>query len=386
MNYRVECLTPTLAGDGSALSPIDYMVWKDQVNVLNQRRIFTLLAKGPRLDSYLTQIKKDEKLEFATWGGFAQNYAERRIAFEDPVYAGYWQKLRAEYCHIPTFARATGGPILPGSVIRGALRTAVVASRANHQTLAAVEAAFEGDRPPRRPGETAEHHALGRSTHDPMKAFAIGDSDPVDLGVFQIHMLRTATLVEAKGASPGVAKYGLGWRMAPRGSVESRRIEDSTAAFAEMAVPGAVFQGRWTERAFYANPEIARTLGFRLTLRKLVEAANESAEILLNAHAGFASFTGLAPLAATIEQLRERLAGARQSGDACLLNIGWAAGLLAKTAFPNPEEEGYRNVLAHSPHYSRAAKSGFPFPKTRRIVFRNNQPATLAGWVLLEVG
>ena len=40
MKYRVVCKTPTLVGDGHKLSPIDYMVWKDQVNVLDQTRIF----------------------------------------------------------------------------------------------------------------------------------------------------------------------------------------------------------------------------------------------------------------------------------------------------------------------------------------------------------
>ena len=75
MNYRLTCLTPTLVGDGQRLSPIDYMVWKDHVNVLDQWRIFRLLAKGPRLESYLTQLKKADKLDFASWGGFAQNYA-----------------------------------------------------------------------------------------------------------------------------------------------------------------------------------------------------------------------------------------------------------------------------------------------------------------------
>ena len=57
MKYRVTCLTPTLVGDGQKLAPIDYMVWKDHVNVLDQRRIFRLLAKGPRLEGYLAQLK-----------------------------------------------------------------------------------------------------------------------------------------------------------------------------------------------------------------------------------------------------------------------------------------------------------------------------------------
>ena len=62
MRYRLTCLTPTLVGDGRKLSPIDYMVWKDHVNVLDQWRIFRLLAKGPRLEGYLAQLKKADKL------------------------------------------------------------------------------------------------------------------------------------------------------------------------------------------------------------------------------------------------------------------------------------------------------------------------------------
>ncbi len=68
--YKLSVLTPTLVGDGQRLSPIDYMVWRDQVNVLDQTRIFKLLARGPRLEGYLTQLRRAEKLDFASWGGF----------------------------------------------------------------------------------------------------------------------------------------------------------------------------------------------------------------------------------------------------------------------------------------------------------------------------
>jgi len=43
-------------------------------------------------------------------------------------------------------------------------------------------------------------------------------------------------------------------------------------------------------------------------------------------------------------------------------------------------------LAAEVPLYSRALSTGLPFPKTRRIVFLENQPATLPGWVALEVG
>src|SRR5450631_2374511 len=129
MKYRVTCLTPTLVGDGQKLAPIDYMVWKDHVNVLDQRRIFRLLAKGPRLEGYLAQLKKADKLDFASWGGFAQNFAGRRIAFEHSSCSGIWERARGESLFIPTFHSGYSGPFLPGSALKGALRTGLVYSR-----------------------------------------------------------------------------------------------------------------------------------------------------------------------------------------------------------------------------------------------------------------
>src|SRR6266568_7795769 len=126
MKYRVTCLTPTLVGDGNRLAPIDYMVWRDQVNVLDQNRIFRLLAKGPRLEGYLSQLKKADELDFASWGGFAQNYSGRRIPFEHASSAQYWERASGESLNIPTFASGASGPYLPGAAIKGVLRTGML--------------------------------------------------------------------------------------------------------------------------------------------------------------------------------------------------------------------------------------------------------------------
>src|SRR6185437_4052164 len=126
VKYRITCLTATLVGDGQKLAPIDYMVWKDHVNVLDQRRIFRLLSKGPRLEGYLEQLRKSDKLDFASWGGFAQNFAGRRIPFEHPSSIQVWDRAHAENLFIPTFATSPSGPYLPGTAIKGALRTGML--------------------------------------------------------------------------------------------------------------------------------------------------------------------------------------------------------------------------------------------------------------------
>src|SRR6478672_11254676 len=109
MKYKVTALTPLLVGDGQELAPIDYMVWKDQVNVLDQPRIFKLLSRGPRLDGYLAQLRRADKLDFASWGGFAQNFSERRIPFENAESTVIWNAASSELLFIPTFATSPAG-------------------------------------------------------------------------------------------------------------------------------------------------------------------------------------------------------------------------------------------------------------------------------------
>ncbi len=382
MRYRITCLTPLLVGDGHRLAPIDYMVWKDQVNVLDQRRIFRLLAKGPRLEGYLAQLKKADKLDFASWGGFAQNFADRRIPFEHPSSTTYWEKAHGESLFIPTFLSGPEGPYLPGSTIKGALRTGMLFSRWCNGAPPHFDRLNQGDRVPRRPGEQAEEQALGSGPFSFMRAVSVADSDPVSVGTLKLYLLRVSTL-----QARGTGRYELGWKQAPRGAVPGSQPAESTPIFAEMAAPGTTFEGLWREKAFLAQPEIARALRWRepVDSARILAAANAYAARLLAVQKQYAVWAGLSLLQRNIEQLEGRLAELSAAGRACLLCMGWGSGLLAKTGWLETEAEGYRRALQQVPLYSKALATGLPFPKTRRIVFLGNQPAALPGWAQLQI-
>ena len=384
MKYRVTALTPTLVGNGDKLSPIDYMVWRDQINVLDQPRIFRLLSKGPRLEGYLTQLHKATKLDFASWGGFAQNYADRRIPFEDTAYAPYWERAQAESLSIPTFATAIDGPFLPGAAIKGALRTAYVFAYMKPSAMKEVAAKVTGDRPSRHPAEHLESQAAGSGGSDRMRVISVADSGVRSRDAFRVYMLRLATLT-----ARGPQQYALGWKQSGRGAAEGRKPEDGTPSFAEMADPGTAFEGIWRENDFLNREEVRQSLRWSqpVTRERLFDAANRYAEKQLQLHAQYAAWTGLAGLAESIAALQSKLEAARNEGR-CLLAIGWGAGFLSKSAAIGAEGEAaeeYRKVLGALPYYERAIKSGLPFPKTRRVVFLKNKPATLPGWVELQV-
>ncbi|HLJ47907.1 MAG TPA: RAMP superfamily CRISPR-associated protein [Bryobacteraceae bacterium] len=381
MRYRVTCLTPTLVGDGQRLAPIDYMVWRDQVNVLDQNRIFRLLAKGPRLEGYLGQLKKADKLDFASWGGFAQNYSERRIPFEHSSSTPHWERGRAENLFIPTFATGPRGPYLPATALKGALRTGAVHGRATEELLKQTAAKIGNEgRGFRQAAQQLEDATLGGNGADEMRHVAIADSNPVAENVFKIYLLRVSTL-EARGP-----RQELGWKTAPRGS--SKRPEESTPMFAEMAPPGTTFEGIWSENEFLKRPEIARALRRRdrLDTPALFTLVNQYAGDIIKLHRRYAETTGLAILRAGMDALEQRLAAMQESGSGCMLLLGWGAGFFSKAAFSDTENAEYRNILRQLPFYSRAIQSGLPFPKTRKIVFLGGQPATVPGFVQLEVG
>ena len=380
MTYRLKCLTPTLVGDGRKLAPIDYMVWKDNVNVLDQWKIFRLLAKGPRLEIYLNQLKKADRLDFASWGGFAQNFAGRRIPFENAAYSQYWQRAMGDSLHIPTFTSGPSGPYLTGACLKGALRTGMVFSNWREGMMSDAVERATGARPTRFPAHVVEDKAIGNAGANRMRLVSAGDSDIVDNSAFKIFLLRTSTLV-ARGQN-----LALGWKQAPRGAVNGNTPEDSTPWFAEMAVAGTVFHGDWNEKTFFLQPEVRRSIrwpdGFNRA--KIFDAANIYAGGLLALQRQYASWTGMGLLDQSLAQLEQKLAEAREKGS-CLLNIGWGGGLTTKSAWLDSSNAEYRTILNQFSLYNRALASNLPFPKTRRIVFLNNKPATLPGWVELSV-
>lgn len=378
MKYKVTALTPLLVGDGRELSPIDYMVWKDHVNVLDQNRIFKLLARGPRLEGYLAQLRRATKLDFASWGGFAQNFSQRRIPFENAELSNIWNAASSELLFIPTFAAGHRGLYLPASALKGALRTGLVFSRWSSSTIDRVAASIEGDRLPRRVGEAAE----GGVQASQMRLFSLADSDPVPTSACKIFLTRTASLDTRQADRPQLV-----WKVEGRGSVPPARVSDATPTFAEMAVPGTEFTGGYQEHKFLRDPDVAKALGWRAApdLATLTAAANQYAAAQLELQANYARTASLPALDATIETLKSELERARAATSTCLLCLGWGNGFLSKTAFLDTGHEAYRKILRAIPPLARSIRDNVPFPKTRRIVFANGQPSTLPGWVKFDL-
>ena len=175
------------------------MVWKDQVNVLDQRRIFRLLAKGPRLDGYLSQLKRADKLDFASWGGFAQNFADRRIPFESPAYSAYLEpRGRRKPAH-PHLRRRRLRPLPAGRGHQGRAAHRACSSRTGERACCrklrrrCKASACRAVRP--KPWKTRR---WARPAPCRMRFVGAGDSGTVSYAQFKIYLLRVSTM-QARG-------------------------------------------------------------------------------------------------------------------------------------------------------------------------------------------
>jgi len=377
--YRVTVLTPSLAGDGQRLSPIDYMVWKDQVNVLNQRQIFRLLARGPRIESYLGQLRKSEKLDFASWGGYAQNYAMRRIGFDDPASAEVYAKAPAEECFIPTFASGLKGIYLPGSVLKGAIRLALLVDRVSEGQINVAVESLNSDMP-RHSAARLEASVLGASGVSRTRSISLSDSKPIGNSATKVYLLRTAVLADRGGTLEA------GWKGSSRGALALNRAGDASPFFAEMATPGTVFEGGFRMPGLFRQPEVSRTFRWKSPAgaAEVVKAANHAATLLLSSHRKFAETGGLTRLTELCDALLQRVQDAQAAGR-FLTCIGWGTGLLAKTLWTAASEENMRAGLKPVPGYGQALRTGMPFPKTRRLIIRSGRPVSFPGWVEVEL-
>src|ERR1019366_6860788 len=120
--------------------------------------------------------------------GFAQNFAGRRVPFENAAYPVYWNRAVGESLHIPTFAAGAAGPYLPATALKGALRTGMVFAHWREGMLQEVAKRVQGERVPRRPAEMVEEHTLGAAGVNRMRFVAAGDSAPVANSLFKIYL------------------------------------------------------------------------------------------------------------------------------------------------------------------------------------------------------
>ena len=339
--------------------------------------------------------------------------------------SGLWQQLQLYQSVVPRQPRWNREPVrpfiadpllrpyLPGTEIKGAIRTAVAWWLLRQKDLASLEQKLRQRLPQHKPsrrelvqaGQWLEQSLLGIDpNHDLLRSLRVQDSTPVEP-----HRLKVFPVLVAVRTN-----RGLQWLQSPRSRQESSQSEQQSqytnalqhavANFCE-CLDGSVsgisvtivcdeFLARGEIERGESKVSVPEELRWEDAKREAVanwqKACNEFAKTVAEWELKWwqqVRANGYNPasqiVAASLERfyadLLQRMGA--EGNNAVFFNLGWGGGWRIKTVTELFDDETVQQVV-HRYGLDRGAKSQ-PFPKTRKVAWQGGNGFAPLGWVKL---
>jgi|YNPMSStandDraft_1061717.scaffolds.fasta_scaffold28743_2 CRISPR-associated protein Csm5 len=375
--YRLEILSPTHIGSGQEHGAFDGVFQNGRWYLIDLRKVLERSKEDP---TNLANAMMQQGFNWASWLQ-KRNISPAEVAAHSVACAQNPGATKIRACIRDPFGR----PYIPGSTLKGAIRTAVLESlltgesRQRRQQWArrAVQKNQQGKPPDRRyvARNTLERDLLigkvsnraNESNYDLLRALHIGDSEPMDpeqahIGLAWVHTLRNSQLVQKRA---GGEEYKMFLEWLPTG-VQTRLT---------IRIDERLLEGKYRQDVGFDDNQVQ-------ALREFANACNERARAVIEHEGEFYEDYGLPAIAKFYQMLDNQLQQiAKQRG--FLLNIGWGGGWEMKTV-TNPLtenlDEEYERIRQT---YNLGRRGSDEFPKTRRVAYQGNQPFAPPGWVAL---
>lgn len=386
--YVLEVLSPVHIGCGQKYNPADYY-WhprERRLYILDMERFFTanldrrvydtftsLLSVRGSSDVWYNMTRQFPKLD-------PREFAHYSLAVQNPGLRGQEE--------ISGFIKSAGRPYVPGSSLKGAMRTALTRAhwsefRGTYENAArkCVERLATTDHRRRRKllGEAddpAEEDALGSPRRSPFRFLKLSDSEPIEPSELALGEIKILS----------VDRDGPRWFGAPRGPSHEKVVDHRSANsfFYEVLREGTIISGRYSLDLEYAKVSTGLCSGREAirnphVLENLVSSIRRDVMELIKAEHAF--YSKLLPHTAQWYEKLQQLAESLGSGQV-LLPLGWGTGILAKGVFRLLSRDTGLALIRTG--VWRRASTGL-FPKTRRLVVRDGISCIPMGWVKLSL-
>jgi CRISPR type III-A-associated RAMP protein Csm5 len=378
--WRLEVLTPLHAGSGEQLTKgLDVESVRDE----RTREIWTYAVDMDRLFEALSPGQRDRvgREDLGTLCPGLLLREVQRYAMRGEI-GGFVFGPNRKGEQLRCFARdGFGRPYLPGSTLKGALRTVLlgaIAEKDGYVQQALRDAA-------RRRGK--DRNGKGVDEQVQKAAFRIGEEREVDdvlrhLHVPDVHIPPDAVevvLVKIKSMGEGSDWNTKTW-----------------STFLEAVRPETVLRVplRIDARALQKNDRQDFSPWERLLQEGLLDAVHTHGQRLLPPEV--ALWTGSRPIAAAGRAVTRLAARSKKSGEA-LFPVAWGIGWRGMTGATLEWLDGpsarTADANADDPALLRAARQNHPmmegrpvpvFPKSRRLAFDGGEPALPLGWVAVR--
>ena len=365
VKYQLKTITPVHIGTGERLNQIDGFYYKGQWKRID---VDAVIADIPASDLNQLTIAMGQQ-------GF--QWSKHRPANQLPTtYAIRCPEVPGETEIREAMKHPSGRPIILGSSIKGAIRTALLWDLiADHKADAQTDLETQLYQPPNQKwaGQSIERRVLGKDpNHDLMRVMQVSDTAPLPIKALEMGVAWTVTLNHA-------------------GELVQKRVGDSEyKTFVEQIRAEQVFDfSIKIDRSLFGQREKAE-LGYsdrqeQTLCEELAEVCNFVAEGLADVEAEFYDLYNLPELANFYESLLKQI-GALRAGQ-FILPIGWGTGYRAKTVTEKLTGDDKDLMMKLRQHYrlgnSQSQKGYYhpEFPKTRRVLYDGPRPKSPLGWV-----
>lgn len=375
--YRIEILSPLHIGSGDEYGVFDGAYQNGRWYLIDIEKVLQRSREDP---TNLANAMMARDFNWADWLQRHNNITPQEVAVRSVACHQNPAQTKIRACIRDPFGR----PYIPGSTLKGAIRTAIlewlVLGLDINERKKLAEKAVQCDEHGKLPSrewvgrEVLERKLLiGRcrggneSNYDLLRALHVADSEPlapeqVEIGLAWVYTLSGNRLVQKRA---GNEEYKMFLEWLPTG-IQTRLT---------ITLDKGLLQGHAKADLGFRNEQVD-------AMRQFKDACNERADSLIESERRFYEKYELDTIARFYQELQNRLSQIEAQGG-FMLNIGWGGGWETKTV-TNPLTEDLDEEFKRICQIYRLGKQNADvFPKTRRVAFRNNQPYAPLGWVAL---
>lgn len=385
--YEVEVLTPLVIGSQDKLQSFEFIKEGDFLRVINFNKLFEMsISKESLIDTITHALETNPR-------GFRLYEVIEKYAIDVDKCTRYKIKLDGVKTlpnEVVSFVKSAGRVYIPGSSLKGALRSFITKSLKSallQQYENALNSAYEKKKnaaDPRRSGvspqeidDTAEVNIFSQPYFSPFKFLQISDSEFVPYEKIVGYEIKVLNICDNKvkwydrRGNFDDPQSGL--------SIVAEGISPSTKLKGTIKIGDGFVTGN--EATSGLKDKFDNLTGYKDDIEFLAKAINNATEKYISKEIDFYNKYKLTQMIAEYRKLMEILKSL--APNQFLIQLGFSAGYYSKTVGMFFKKESFAKLKVVD-HNSKI----YPelFPKTRRVIFKNGSISTIPGWIKMTIG
>jgi CRISPR-associated protein Csm5 len=381
LTYQIEVLTPVHVGNGRQILPPEYVLDSEARKIVRVDLDSLFREKGFPIVRYINAVRQP---------GFYLGSEFRTASVRHPLYQF---KSGGNIHELSRYLRRSAGaflehikdggkPYLPGSSIKGAIRSLILkyllsSDRSDYEEELnrSIRLRKEGKKEERQLktfSTEAENLVLGRTNRSLLRALQVSDSSTIEPSQLELGCVKILSLTQE----------GYAWKdLANRRNLKD--FEDATPIFFESLPAGTILSGSFKTDDDLLTGYCADQLSYRSegvqAIKRLFSVCKQGSMELLQKEAAFFEAIRLKPCLDAAINLMSVVQSCQENQ--MVFPLAWGTGYNAKA-------NGWiidSDLMDMVRREFNLGREGFEFPKSRKILFFQGEPANLVGWVRLSI-